>query len=600
MDPTHESAASSAQQKWPAATASRPEVDLSALWDRATPTLYRDNAFRITGMPVAASLREMKKQKARMQMAGGLGLAQTNVPCLPLDPPPTQAQTDAAAYRLQDPLNRLIDELLWFWPDATAEGSDPALEALQANRVSDALAIWVQQDKDPGTPSPVHNLAVLYHAMALDLELRCRQEGWTDDLRKRCDVYWQRALKRWNQLDGDERYWQRVCDRVAELDDPRLTDQTVQSLRAALPRAALQTCARLAQEAVDRGELDQARRHAAILKASGFGQVVLNQAGAEIVKPTIGRLRTLIDSYTPRVEADVYSGLTAAEELADKAQPLLAIVDALVAASDPNAQAVHDDVAQLLLSAAIAHANETKKTTQALPLLERAQQIARGESLRRRIEENLGAARDVASTELCYFCGKRPGVSEYDVTVLMFGNVRERRVGMQKQMTWQNATVYIRRCQTCMQIHHYDRHGDLPYTDEEALEKPSEPDHPITLPLAGSFSFGLLTFILLWIFWGAGEGFLAGAGLSVFILFCTLVWVFTPSYKRAKDKYEQEMAEFRQKDQAFQQKRQARLNELLQIKYAEQVRGERDVSGHPVVRELRTRGFGIGYGPPGR
>ncbi len=278
-------APSAAQQKWPAPSAGAGGTDLSALWDRATPTLYRHNAFRITGMPVAASLREMKRQKARMEMAGSLGLAQTSQPCLPLDPPPTKDQADAASYRLQDPLSRLIDELLWFWPDADTDGEDPALAALQANRVNDALAIWVQQDKDPDAPSPIHNLAVLYHAMALDLELRCQQKGWTDDLKRRCDVYWQRALKRWNQLDCDEAFWKRVCDRVAELDDPRLTDQTVWALRAALPRVALQTSAALAQQAVDRGELDQARRHAAILKASGFGQGMLpEEMSAEILK----------------------------------------------------------------------------------------------------------------------------------------------------------------------------------------------------------------------------------------------------------------------------------------------------------------------------
>jgi hypothetical protein len=87
--------------------------------------------------------------------------------------------------RLSDPLQRLTYEIFWFWGD---EKNDDGLIALRDGNIGDAIIIWEQRLNDFNA---VHNLSVLFHFMALELELRgnlkmatTRHQWWS---------HWQKA-----------------------------------------------------------------------------------------------------------------------------------------------------------------------------------------------------------------------------------------------------------------------------------------------------------------------------------------------------------------------------------------------------------------------
>ena len=83
----------------------------------ASPELYRVNAFRITGLPVDATARDIAKQLEKMKIAEKLGAATTRQGGpLPLVPPPDLDAVRQAMQRLRDPEGRLVDEFFWFWP----------------------------------------------------------------------------------------------------------------------------------------------------------------------------------------------------------------------------------------------------------------------------------------------------------------------------------------------------------------------------------------------------------------------------------------------------------------------------------------------------
>src|SRR5687767_12107777 len=86
------------------------------LADRLGADLYRSNAFRVTGLPVAASDREISRHLERLKVAQRLGVAAPETTALlPLTPAPSLEALVEAAQRLRDPDARLIDLFFWFW-----------------------------------------------------------------------------------------------------------------------------------------------------------------------------------------------------------------------------------------------------------------------------------------------------------------------------------------------------------------------------------------------------------------------------------------------------------------------------------------------------
>jgi len=115
-----------------------PAHDSALLLDFATPTLYRQNAFRVLGLPITATPRVIATQLQKLQVLAPLGRTD---PALQgpfaIQPPPTDEVLRAADRQLSDPQLRLLHELFWFWPLPGADaGEDPGYAALKAGAAS--------------------------------------------------------------------------------------------------------------------------------------------------------------------------------------------------------------------------------------------------------------------------------------------------------------------------------------------------------------------------------------------------------------------------------------------------------------------------------
>ena len=77
---------------------------------------------------------------------------------------------------------------------------------------------------------------------------------------------WEHALDRWKRLAAEERFWSRVQERVVELDDPRVTSETVSRLRTELPLALLAINADLAVRAAERSEVAETDRQLVLMR----------------------------------------------------------------------------------------------------------------------------------------------------------------------------------------------------------------------------------------------------------------------------------------------------------------------------------------------
>jgi hypothetical protein len=114
-------------------------IECKPLLDATTKDLFRKNAFRITGLPVDATARDIGKHAEKLQLIAELGQDPQLNAAFPLRPPPTVEDIREAIQRLKDPEKRLIDEFFWFWPESFGESRlDAAFQALERGDFEDA------------------------------------------------------------------------------------------------------------------------------------------------------------------------------------------------------------------------------------------------------------------------------------------------------------------------------------------------------------------------------------------------------------------------------------------------------------------------------
>jgi hypothetical protein len=372
-----------------------PETDtskglLEPLLAAARPELYRANAFRILGLPVDASERSIKRQAERVQLIekfGGAGALRAVGP-LPLNPDPSVDDIREAIHRLHSPERRLFDEFFWFWPAQSGDGNaDPALAALAQHDLKAATQIWYAQAEADEHGLATHNVAVLYHAAALDLEYIPEVKPLSANLRKLQSAYWLEAFARWRMVLKDERFWRRLDTRIGELNDPRLTPETARELRKALPLLLLLVNAHLAVRAIGEGDNDEAERQKQLMHQSGFDEETIEGALRRASEHVVERVRTMCVASEPEAEADPPRAGEVTRRLLEGSGALIDEVENLLSEDDRLADELRDEVAACALNCLVTFGQDSGAWRAALELLERARPFAISSGVRERMDD---------------------------------------------------------------------------------------------------------------------------------------------------------------------------------------------------------------------
>ncbi len=436
------------------------ETDYSAVWDytllkMARPDIYRINAFRILGIPVTASPKQISSHMRKLDLAERYGdIQHVKGSILPLDTSHNGDARRQAQQRLLDPELRFIDELFWIWPLSLEDPDDGALAALVRNDPSHALSLWERHEAQGSEASvSTHNLAVLYHAMALDMEqmdsganLASKQEV------ERKRSYWQQAFARWRILLNSEGFWQRVEQRIRELDDPRLTGETADRMREELPKALLLINAMLAVEAADSDDHKDSAFHLEVIGNAGFDDRIAQAAIRRAIAPTLQRVRTMCVHTMEEVNESPERGNELARDLIAHAGPLLRTLDRFLTEGDSTRESIHDEVALQVRSCLIAFANHTEEWREALAIAEQSHSIAESQFVQQRISDDIETIGANAQYLSCWFCGQDPD-ADCAITVMMYGNVQRDKGFLQTQVRWQYLPVTVPRCTRCRSAH---------------------------------------------------------------------------------------------------------------------------------------------------
>jgi len=367
-----------------------------AMLEIATPDLYRVNAFRVLGLSVDVSSSDLSKQQKKMEMLEKLGeaAARAQQAILPLDPLPDADAIRKAGQQLRDPELRLIHELFWFWPARCADSDgDAAISLIRQGDLSGAHRRWAQLVEQGGNPRSVaaHNLAVLHHALALDMERAAtssKEQLGTKSTARR-DKHWDLALRHWTIVVGDDAVWERVASRIREMDDPRLSAGLARRLRRALPAALLTISIKLAVSCAKRGDTDGARRHMAYIRNSGFDAGLAAALLDREVTPLVNGVKQMCESVPERSKADPRHADRLVNQLWAEVKPLLTIISALLDKRHHLREAACNVVAGTARNCIIDYGNATENWDRCAALLKQVVDIAADDGLRSRLQEDI-------------------------------------------------------------------------------------------------------------------------------------------------------------------------------------------------------------------
>jgi hypothetical protein len=374
----------------------------AALFEVATPALFVRNAFRVAGLAVDASPREITQQVSALKLRHRLGAAADPKPdALSGEMPATLKQLRDAEHRLRCPEHRLIDEIFWFWPIAeSGSKSDAALHAVAAGDYATAEKIWKNFVSHPKQGIvAVHNLAVRWQLTALRLENRWKAIESDDKARETLFKCWRYALTRWDRLLGDYRLWAHIEQRIRALFDPRVSPNLARQLRAALPSALASINAALTLAHAEADEPSLVAMHVRLIRD---GQLILpaGQYSKMVVERATKYLRQRLRTPMRCQEAEPHRDLDEARQLVHK----LATYDRLFAMLGcAEARAVLDLIdegLQVCVVSAVASNKLTDDNVGFLDLLKNALRLAKGSRMRTLVQRNLDVGRQVVLVPL--------------------------------------------------------------------------------------------------------------------------------------------------------------------------------------------------------
>ena len=421
----------------------------------ATPELYRHNAFRVLGLPINATLREIERHRKRLEMVKKLGIdsPDQNRSCFPLDPPPDQDSIRNAIEQLRDPVQRLIEEFFWFWPLKTGLAQDKVLELLSKQNIDEVVKIWKENEKE-GCCVSTHNLAVFHHLDVLD-----KEKDSTGEELDRCQLLWKSAFEKWQKLLEDVKFWSLLTDRIRVLNDPRLTSETARDIYSSLPKALLLINAKLAVRAA-KEDKDTVERHIQLMKQSGFEERTIKDVLHEAASPIRERIKILCAPVTHKAEENPQQANQLLRSLLEKTIPWLQAIDILLPKSSVVRETLHDEIAETVRTCTIAFGNETADWNECLSLTQEILPLAASTPLRNRvkgdiefIKKNIEIEKANAIFNTCFFCGKSAADPESMAEVSMYGNVTRKHTFTGTKTTYNKRTVPVPRCPKCKRFH---------------------------------------------------------------------------------------------------------------------------------------------------
>lgn len=390
-------------------------IECKTLLNAATKTIFRSNAFRITGLPVDATTRQIAKHVDKLKIVAELGQSYPGeLSAFALKPAPTLDHVREAIQKLKDPGLRIIDELFWFWPDKSGNGeTDPALTAVARGEPQTALDIWMQRESDhPNEVIARHNLWVYSQMMAIEFEGEFINGNFDDSKCREADTHWQKASIRFNGIYNDAQHWERLEDRIRAIDDVRLKGDFARQIKVSLPKALAKISAELAHVHSQKGNTSRAYVQIRFAR-DAVGKNDADEILQVLLASDKSRVQELAKRAREHSERDPSNGNKSLYNLIESAKPFLETFDLFLGEENYVRNDLFDEVAGACADCAVGYQKKTGDDQVFLMLLENALPYAVSSEMRQRIDKNIAIARtNLAHKKLQPIHEKLSGISK--------------------------------------------------------------------------------------------------------------------------------------------------------------------------------------------
>jgi hypothetical protein len=374
-----------------------PDAGLAAYGDA---DLYRRNAFRLSGLPVDATLRQVRRRAGEIEAAQRLGepVPVRKEPFARSRRPATEEVLEALQ-RINDPRRRLVEEWFWLWPTGRKGGTETQLRQS-----------WLDLAKSgsPLAPAALHNLAVTAHLNALE----------ADHTGNSVYTAWKSAYRRWRQVLDDERCWAWLEARVEAAADPRLTSAAVAEIRRELPGLLLTTHAAVVASLIKRPTRLRAQLNA--MRESGFDLALVDRALLGAVKSPVDRLRALVDrAKSPEFANEPCE--QACTSVLDASSADLTMLRSVLGTDHPVVSGITDGLASGMRRSVIAEVNRTSAEASdwgieyewAVNWLDKAASVAGKGHVRQQIDADIATLLGNQIIAVCNAAAQKPKRDTY-------------------------------------------------------------------------------------------------------------------------------------------------------------------------------------------
>lgn len=432
--------------------------------DVCNAAVYATNPFHLLGLSPFANSRAVRRRREDLESAEAMGatgwkdefkhlLGNTQVP--------SPEMVAAAFRRIEDPQQRIVDEFFWFWP--IDDRDDEALDALQTGDEKTAVRVWKRAEGSGDIRKSVsakHNIAVYYHFYAIKCEWWFieNNKGLEDSPKAHRDMcaYWDAALERWEDLADDEDFWDVVKERVAVINDKRLTTGFIRRMRDEFPVAFDRINGDLAVEyAKLSGKHAETERHLRYMNESHQGLDDVDATLDAIFDP-IEREVDLLTREAIRVRnATPHSALSAARTLLQNTEGIRKMADEMLGKDHPKRRKIFDKIASECNFCQVAYGTKTKQWEECLKFIKEVIPLACDEELIGVLNDNLKIItqnfEDYKRDNYCWLCQKHMAVSSLAFEYKFYGEIRIQAhpFSSQYRASWQNLSIKVPRCQHC-------------------------------------------------------------------------------------------------------------------------------------------------------
>lgn len=360
------------------------------MMEACTLALYQKNIFRVTGLPVDATSKEVSRQAQKLQMLEEMGGAAAGPqPAFALTVPPTTDEIRNALSRMKEPEKRIVDEFFWYWPEEFgASKADPAIQAMLAGDTEAAVRLWRDREK-MGSHVAQHNMAIMYHMYAVDWTNYHVSADLDPGLDEQIKGYWRKSFERWEPLIESDELWDMLKERVRSLNDEALTTGFVRRMLKQLPVALDRVNAEAALLLAEQGRMDWAKFHVNFMRETHSGLDDVDSTAELVLSPTRRRVEQHLESCSAQFRKSAQRSTESVQMLIQQCRPLLGLYDLFHGKDSHQRSELFDHVADQITSILVAYQGKTGDDAGCVALLKQALDFASGSRVRERIIQNI-------------------------------------------------------------------------------------------------------------------------------------------------------------------------------------------------------------------